>query len=119
MYFAAFLGAALAIVLLSAPNAQHRLLWRRQAKDAQLRLATRIALVGTVFIALAVASVVFLTTNLLYGTTLPAVVTAGVVALTGWLWYGWLLLLRLRAGDRTDPAHPQEPAPGQPERRVS
>lgn len=96
VYFTAFLSAAVATLLLTAPSAQHRLLWRRHRKNEQLQLATRLTIVGTLFVAVAVVSVIFLITNLLYGSVLPGIVTAAVIGMVGWLWYLQPLLMRLR-----------------------
>lgn len=105
IYFIAFLASATASLLLSAPSAQHRLLWRQRAKDEQLRLATALALAGTLFVAVAVTSVVFLITNLLYDNALPAVVTAGVAGLIGWFWYGQPLWVRFANRGPPAPDH--------------
>lgn len=96
VYFIAFLAAAVATLLLVAPSSQHRLLWRQQQKNDQLVLATRLAIAGTLFLAVAVVSVVFLITNLLYGSVLPALVTAAVIGMIAWLWYLQPLYMRLR-----------------------
>jgi O-antigen/teichoic acid export membrane protein len=103
IYFIAFLSTAVATLLLVAPSAQHRLLWRKQRKNAQLKLATRLLLAGILCLAVAIVSVVFLITNLLYGTALPAIVTAAVVAMIAWLWYIQPLIMRNRDRSASEP----------------
>jgi amino acid transporter len=102
VYFIAFLAAAGAAVILIAPGAQHRLLWRRQKKDYELRLATRLAVVGTTLLAVAMASVVYLIADVVYGGTLPAAATAVLATGTVWLWYVWPLLIRRRPAREQD-----------------
>jgi O-antigen/teichoic acid export membrane protein len=104
VYFIAFLAAAVATLLLMAPSAQHRLLWRRHQKNDQLLVATRLAIAGTLSLAVAVVSVVFLITNLLYDSALPAVITAGVIGMIAWLWYLQPLFMRLRDRSTDRPA---------------
>ncbi len=83
-------------VFLIAPAAYHRIRWRDYDKEAMLRTANRLALAGTVFLALAMTGTVFLITDLLY----QGIVTALVVALTAGLfagiWYGLPLSRELR-----------------------
>jgi hypothetical protein len=96
VYFIAFIAAAVATLLLIAPSAQHRLLWRRHAKDRQLRIATRLAIAGTAVAAVAIAAVVFLVTSVLYSNGLAAAIAAGCIGLIVLLWYVPPLVLRLR-----------------------
>ena len=51
VYFSALLCAALAIVLLITPTANHRLRWRQGDKEALLKNGTRSAIAATVFLA--------------------------------------------------------------------
>jgi hypothetical protein len=96
VYTVAFLAAALATLLLVAPSAQHRLLWRQQRKDVQLRIATAFALAGIACLAVAVSSVVFLVLHVLYAGVLPAVATAIAIAIIMLGWYGVPVVVRLR-----------------------
>ena len=47
VFFLTFLSTAIATVLLIAPSAQHRILWRARDKEALLRRANALALAGT------------------------------------------------------------------------
>jgi uncharacterized membrane protein len=97
VYFVAFLTAATATLLLVAPGAQHRLLWRHALKNKELRVATVFAITGTAFLAIAVASVVYLVTGVLYDDWRPALATGIAIALVLLGWYGVPLVLRLRS----------------------
>ena len=103
VYTIAFLAAAAATLLLVAPSAQHRLLWRQGRKAPELKLATGFAIAGTACLAVAVACVVYVVTHVLYSNQLPALATALAVVLILGGWYGVPLVLRLgRDGrDRT------------------
>ena len=101
VYFVAFLAAAAATLLLVAPSAQHRLLWRHGLKDEQLRIATLFAIAGTACLAIAVASVVYLVTHVLYDDRRPAIATGLALALILLGWYGVPLVLRLRGRSPT------------------
>jgi hypothetical protein len=87
-------------LLLVAPSAQHRLLWRRQRKDAQLRIGTAFAIAGTGCLALAAACVVYAVMYVLYGDHLAALGTACPVALIVGGWYSVPLVLRPGGADR-------------------
>jgi hypothetical protein len=96
VYFAAFLSTAAATALLIAPSSYHRLRWRTKDKDYMLRTANRLAICGSVFLALAVVCTVFLISEVLFGVG-AAVVTSAVAAVTfAWLWYGLALVRRAR-----------------------
>jgi hypothetical protein len=96
-YFASFLCAAVATVLLIAPSAYHRLQWRQKDKEHMLVVANRLAIAGTVFLALAVTGSVFFVTDFLFGALATAIVTGVTVGLFSWFWYGLPLVRRLRA----------------------
>jgi Family of unknown function (DUF6328) len=95
-YFASFLCAAIATVLLIAPSAYHRLQWRQRDKEHMLVVANRLAIAGTVFLALAITGSVFFVTDFLFGALATGIVTAVVAGLFTWFWYGLPLTRRLR-----------------------
>jgi Family of unknown function (DUF6328) len=96
VYFLTFLCTATATALLIAPSAYHRLDWRRGDKEHLLVVSNRLAISGTVFLALAISGAVFVVTDMLFNPTSAAVVTAATAAFFGWLWYGLPLLRRAR-----------------------
>lgn len=96
-YFASFLCAAVATVLLIAPSAYHRLQWRQRDKEHMLVVANRLAIAGTVFLALAITGSIFFVTDFLFGALPTGLVTGAVSGLFTWFWYGLPLVRRLRA----------------------
>jgi hypothetical protein len=95
VYFGAFLCTAIATALLIAPSSYHRIHFRRQDKEQLLMTSNRLAIAGTAFLALAIAGVVFVITDVLYRVTVAAAITAAAAACFAWFWYG-LPILRLR-----------------------
>jgi O-antigen/teichoic acid export membrane protein len=98
VYFVSVLASAAATVLFIAPTAYHRLRFRDRDKEHMLSLANRMAIAGTIFLAVAVSAVVWVVTSLLFGAAYAALVAAVVAALIGWLWY--LLPLSRRAREK-------------------
>lgn len=101
MYFVAFVASTLAVALLAAPSAHHRIQWRQHDKERLLRLANRLALAGICALALALVAVAYLTTDLLYSSwwgSVAGTVLAGVVAI---LWLGLPLWRRPAHDDRS------------------
>lgn len=96
VYYAALICAAIAIVLLIAPTAAHRIRWRQHDKEALLRLSTKTGIAATVFLACGMTASVYLITDVLYGEPATAAVAAGLGAAFAWFWFGLPLLRRLR-----------------------
>jgi hypothetical protein len=96
VYFSALICAAIAIILLIAPTANHRLRWRQGDKEALLESANRTAIAATVFLAGGMSASVFLITDFLFGEPATAAVTAPLGALFIWFWYGHPLVRRMR-----------------------
>ena len=94
VYFSALLCATLAIVLLIAPTAAHRIRWRKQDKEALLRMATKSAIAATVFIAASMTASVYLITDYLFGEPATAIVTSSVSAAFILFWYAFPLWRR-------------------------
>jgi hypothetical protein len=94
VYFLTFLCAAVATALLIAPSAYHRLEWRLGDKEHLLVVSNRLAISGTIFLALAISGAVFVVTDMLFDAPSAALVAALTAALFGWLWYGLPLLRR-------------------------
>jgi hypothetical protein len=97
VYFLTFLFTAIATALLIAPSAYHRLEWRRGDKEHLLVVSNRLAIAGTVFLALAISGAVFVVTDMLFDAPSAAIVAALTAAFFGWFWYGLPLLRRSRA----------------------
>jgi len=81
-----FLCTGAAMMLLMAPSAHHRLRFREQDKERMLFWFNRLVIAGTVFLAMAIAGVVFLVIDVIYGSTVAAVASAIAAA---WLFLFW------------------------------
>jgi len=95
-FFATFVCTAAASVLLIAPSAQHRLLWRQYDKQKLLERANAMAIAGLAFLALAISGATFLVTDIVFGTAEASAVTAGVAGGIAVFWYIVPLRRRLR-----------------------
>jgi hypothetical protein len=96
-YFFTFLCAAASTALLIAPSAYHRLTWRQHDKEHLLRVSNRLSIGGTVFLAIAMASTVFVVTDVLFNVTAAALVAGATAAFYALFWYVMPLVRRLRA----------------------
>jgi len=94
VFFVAFLCTTAATILLIAPSTYHRLRWREHDKEHLLVAANRLTIAGSVFLALAIISVVLLITDLLFSLGWAILATALVAFGFGWFWYGLALLRR-------------------------
>jgi hypothetical protein len=95
-YFFTFLCAAASTALLIAPSAYHRLTWRQHDKEHLLRVSNRLSIWGTVFLAIAMASTVFVVTDVLFNVTAAALVAGATAAFYALFWYVMPLVRRLR-----------------------
>jgi hypothetical protein len=99
-YLVALVATAIGSVLLIAPTSYHRIRFRDRDKEALILIANRLAIAGTVFLAVAMSASVFLVADVLFKAATTAVVTALVVGCFVWFWYGLPLLRELR--ERTE-----------------
>ena len=100
VYFGAFVATALATALFIAPSSYHRLRFRQKDKERMLLTANKMAIFGTVFLAIAIVAVVFLVTDVLYRVTYASLATGLIAGWFFWFWYGLPLL---RRGDGPGP----------------
>ena len=91
LFFVTLLTAALAVVLLIAPTAQHRLLFRQHDKERIVVSSNRYAIAGLVTLAVAMTGAVMLITDLLFDEPMVTWVTAILATL-------FVVLLVRRAG---------------------
>jgi hypothetical protein len=91
VYFGTLVSTAVALVMLLAPAAFHRIRFREGDKEVMLRKGNREAIAGTVATALAFTGVLFLVTDLVF--SIPVAIAAAVAffALTAWRW--WVIAL--------------------------
>jgi hypothetical protein len=99
VYFGGLAASAAAIAFLIAPASYHRLNLRRGTKEKELMLLTssKLAVVGTVFLAAGIACSLFVVADVLFGPVAALVAAAAVVTLIVALWY-LLPLSRRHAG---------------------
>jgi predicted neutral ceramidase superfamily lipid hydrolase len=96
-FFFAFSMTAISSILLIAPTLIHRLEFRAGDKEQILQVSNRLTIVGTLFLAAAITSVVFLISDVLYNGALPVIATVVIGALIAAVWYA-LPLLRQASG---------------------
>jgi len=94
LYLAAVVVSAVATVLLIAPVAYHRLVFRRGMKENLVRFANQLAILGLVAVAGAVLTAVLLLIWFAAGATAAALVTAVVGVMLCALWFAVPLVSR-------------------------
>jgi hypothetical protein len=102
LYFGILCGAALSTALFIAPTAGHRILFRLQQKEYLVVAANRLTLIGLGVLALSMAGVIALISDLIFGATTSVITTAVALLVFGGLWYAGPLLRRreLEPGER-------------------
>jgi amino acid transporter len=95
-YLIALTFTALGSAFLIAPTPYHRIRWRDQDKDAMLRLANRLALAGTVCVAIAMPCALFFVTDFLFKSPVPALLSALIIGVIVTFWYALPLERELR-----------------------
>jgi hypothetical protein len=94
-YFVTLLATGAAAVLLIAPTAYHRVLFRLGDKEHLLIVANRLTLAGLVCVAVSMIGALMLVTDLLFDSDVTVAVTSAAAAL-GCLWWWCLAPLRRR-----------------------
>ena len=100
VYFAAFLATAVSSICLMAPTAYHRIRFRQSDKEHMLRTSNRLSIAGIASLAVAMALVVFVVTDLLFKTTVASVTTGILSAALILVWFG--MPIRRRILDEED-----------------
>jgi hypothetical protein len=95
-YLAALTFTALGSAFLIAPTPYHRIRFRDRDKEAMLRFANRLAIAGTLCVAIAISCALFFVTDFLFSSPLPAVLTALVAGVIATLWYALPIARELR-----------------------
>lgn len=104
VYLTTLLSSAVAVVLLIAPVATHRLLFRRGLKDELVHVTARLAAGGLLFLAIAILGAVLLIVDLVAGHVPAIIVTAVLGALIVVFWLIFPGYLR-RSLERADIEH--------------
>ena len=87
LYFGVLICVALATVMLVAPTAGHRILFRRQQKEFIVSISNTLALLGLLLLAIGMTGAIALISNFIFGTT-TAVISTIVMALAyAGFWY--------------------------------
>jgi hypothetical protein len=99
VYFITLLLAAAATLFIIAPVAYHRILFRQHDKKHLVEVSNRLALIGLVFLALAMIGAILLITDVMFHEPLVAITVAVAAALFVLLWFV-VPLLRRRQDER-------------------
>ena len=99
VYYVTLLLTAAAGICLMAPVARHRIRFRDLDKKWIVESSHKYAIVGMVFLALAITGVIMLISHFVYDEATAAVVTAALVVGIGWVWFAAPLLRELRDPD--------------------
>ena len=86
-FMVALLTTLAGSVFLIAPSAYHRIRFRDRDKEALLRISNVFAIVGMIFLAVGMTSVVFLVTDLIFKGVVTTVLTALTAALFAAVWF--------------------------------
>ena len=86
VYYVTLVSAAVASILLIAPAAQHRVLFRQHDKERLLRRSSRSAFAGLMVLALAISAALLLVIDVFIGRW-QAWATSGVIAALLVLWW--------------------------------
>ncbi|MDX6297073.1 MAG: hypothetical protein QOI51_930 [Nocardioidaceae bacterium] len=104
VYFVTLLSAATASVWFIAPAAYHRLLFRHEQKRHMVFAANRMAIAGSIFLAISITGALFVITDLLFGALATTIVTVLATCMTGGLWF---VLPLSRRGERLGGENPR------------
>ena len=99
-YFVTLLASAAASAFFIAPTAYHRLVFKERDKPTLVRISSRLAVAGLVWLAVAMNGAVLLVTDLLFEETTVIVTIAAVGTLYVGLWFA-LGLARRFSGQRS------------------
>jgi hypothetical protein len=87
LYFGVLITVALATVLLVAPTAGHRILFRRQQKEFIVTLSNTLALIGLLLLAAAMTGAIALISSFIFGTTTAVLSTIVMAAAFVGFWF--------------------------------
>ena len=87
LFYGVLISVSLATVLLVAPTAGHRILFRRQQKEYIVTLANRLVLVGLALLAVAMCGAIALIGDFLFGAATAIVSTAAIALAFALFWF--------------------------------
>jgi hypothetical protein len=100
LYFGVLMCVALATVLLVAPTAGHRILFRRQQKEYLVTVANVQSLIGLFLLAAAMCGVVALISDFIFGGTTAVISTSVLGIAFAGLWFIGPLIRRVKLPPR-------------------
>jgi hypothetical protein len=109
-YFWTLLAAGAAAILLIAPTAYHRILFRQGDKEHLVAVANRFTLAGLTCVAVSITGALLLVTDLLFADVIVVVATAAVAAVTclvAWCLAPLRRRAKVRRGGRVPAAVPR------------
>jgi amino acid transporter len=98
VFFATFVSALLALVLLLGPASFHRVRFRQRDKERLLRVGNREMIAALVFVALSIGGVAYLVTSIVITTTVAAVTSGLLMTAAALVW--WVIPLARRRDGR-------------------
>jgi Family of unknown function (DUF6328) len=87
LYYGVLICVALATVMLVAPTAGHRILFRRQQKEFIITISNRLALIGLLLVAIAMTGAIALISDFIFGTATAVVSTIVMAVAFLGFWY--------------------------------
>jgi len=100
LYFGVLIGVALATVLLVAPTAGHRILFRRQQKEFIVTLSNRLALIGLLLLAISMCGAIGLISDFIFGATTAVISTIVMAAAFIGFWFFGPVMRRQKLPER-------------------
>ena len=96
LYFGALASALVATVLLMAPSAYHRVLFRHHDKELLIRHANRLAIAGIFALGVSLAINLYFVSQYVFGGGPAAIATLAFIALIALLWFVLPVWIRFR-----------------------
>jgi putative flippase GtrA len=95
-YLISLTFTALGSAFLIAPTPYHRIRFRDQDKEAMIQVANRLAIAGTLCVAIAISCALFFVTDFLFSSPVPALLTALVAGVIVTFWYALPIARKVR-----------------------
>jgi Family of unknown function (DUF6328) len=103
VYFATLMLTAISATMLISPSAYHRITFRYQQKRRLVYYANRFAIVGLLFLALAMTGAILLITDVLFSTAAAVIVSVLALCVFGFFWFALPLRRRLQLSAGQEP----------------
>src|SRR3954471_11137179 len=100
LYYGVLISVSLATVLLVAPTAGHRILFRRQQKEYLVTVANNLSLAGMFLLALAMCGAIALISHFIFGATTAIVSTVVMAIAFIGFWFGGPVVRRTKIPPR-------------------